>query len=139
MLLNALHYLVLLLKERVLALTSSVRKNLFGDCSQIVLLILKELKHWKTDFKICYSTFYSFFVCVLMKILYVTVLYIHKQFSCVVGSLCGQDSVVSIVTRYGPASPGIKSQWAARTYMPYRLAPRPAKPAIQWIPGVCQG
>lgn len=60
MLLNALHYyLMFLLKEHLLAFASSVRKNLFGICSQIVLLILNELKYWKIDFRICYCTSYS--------------------------------------------------------------------------------
>jgi hypothetical protein len=44
----------------------------------------------------------------------VTVLHTHKQFSCVVGSLCGQESVVGIVTHYGLESLGIISWLAAR-------------------------
>jgi hypothetical protein len=48
----------------------------------------------------------------------------------------GQDSVVSVVTCYGLGGPGIKSWWGRDFLHLSELAPGPALPPVQWIPGL---
>jgi hypothetical protein len=53
--------------------------------------------------------------------------------------LIGQDSSVSIETRYRLDSPGIKSRWGRDFLHLSRPAPRPTQPPIQWVLGISQG
>jgi len=47
-----LHYLIFHLQEHVvIAIVSPLARNIFEICSQFfILLISKEMEHWKTDF-----------------------------------------------------------------------------------------
>ena len=51
----------------------------------------------------------------------------------------GQDSAVSIVTRYGLDGPGVESRWVRDYPHPSRLALGPTYPPIEWLPGLSWG
>jgi hypothetical protein len=51
----------------------------------------------------------------------------------------GQDSAVSIATRYGLDGSGIKSWWRRNFLRPSGLALGPTQPPIQWVLGLSQG
>jgi hypothetical protein len=48
-----------------------------------------------------------------------------------------QDSVVGIVTRYGPDGLGIESQWGRDFLLLCRLALGPTQSPAHWVPGFC--
>ena len=50
--------------------------------------------------------------------------------------IVGQDSAVSVATRYGLDSLGIESQWGRDFPHPSRPALGPTQSPIQWVPGV---
>jgi hypothetical protein len=48
----------------------------------------------------------------------------------------GQDSTVSIATRYGLDGLGIESRWGRDFPHPSRPTLGPTQPPIQWVPGL---
>ena len=53
--------------------------------------------------------------------------------------IVGQDSAVSIATRYGLDGPGIESRWGPGFPYLSRPALGPTQPPIQWVPGLSRG
>jgi hypothetical protein len=55
---------------------------------------------------------------------------------CCPGCIMGRDSIVSIATRYGPNSQGMKSWWGKDFSHLSRGALGPTQPPVQWVQGL---
>jgi hypothetical protein len=60
-------------------------------------------------------------------------------FVCVSRYVVGQNSSVSIATRYGLNGPGIECRWQRDFPQPSTAALGPTQPPIQWVPGLSRG